>query len=76
MHDGTISVIVTKCVLDEEVRHHPQKQDSHPLPKTPPDTRSTQFCVCRACAAHCIHCALLQKYQRFYVDSAQSFCQP
>jgi hypothetical protein len=31
--DGTISIIVTKCVLGEEGRRHPRQQDSQPLPR-------------------------------------------
>ena len=46
--DGTISDIVTKRVLGEEGRHHPQQQDSQPLPKTPPNMPCIVFCVVKA----------------------------
>jgi hypothetical protein len=73
--DGTISVIVTKHVIGEEGRLHPQQQDSQPLPKTHPDTPSIQFCVGRARAARIIHRALSPKYQQFRVDRTQLFGQ-
>ncbi len=63
--DGTISLILTKCVLVEEGHSHTRQQDSQPLPKTHPDTPSIQFCVSRACATHIIHHAQSQKYQQF-----------
>jgi len=37
VNDGTISVIVTKHIIGKEDCHHPRRQDSQPLPKTPPD---------------------------------------
>ncbi len=39
VHDDTIlDTIVTNRVLDKEGRCHHQQKDSHPLPKTPPNT--------------------------------------
>ena len=58
---GTISVIVTKCILGEEGHSHPQHQDSQLLPKTHPDMPSIRFCVSRAHATHIIHHAQSQK---------------
>ena len=75
--DGTISVIVTKRVLIKEGHCHPRQQDSRPFPKNIPDTPCIPFlCVLMAWAAHCIHCAASQKYQRFHVNHVQSFGWP
>ena len=46
MQDDTIlDTIVTNRVLNEEGRCHPQQKDSHPLPKTPPNTPAILYGV-------------------------------
>jgi len=75
-HDGTISVIITKRILGKEECRHPRQQDSRPLPKTPPDTPCTFFCVVRARTVHIIHRVWFQKYQQLRVDRMKSFSRP
>ena len=40
INNGTISVIMTKCILEKEGCHHPRQQDSQP-----PNMASTQICA-------------------------------
>jgi hypothetical protein len=75
-HNGTISVIMTKRVLDEEGRRHSLQKDSCPLAKTPPDMPCIFFCVCRVCRVIPNHRAPLQKYKQFCVNLKQSLGQP
>jgi hypothetical protein len=61
LHDGIISIVLTKHIIDKEGRCHPQQKYSCLLTKTPPNMPCIFFCV-KGCTALPNHPTLLQKY--------------